>query len=196
LNFSVGTQTVLAETTSSTFTVVDVAITAAKTINTIQLYCCDGVGTATYDYVQIYAGNYILPNVVKMPTPQKLKDAVIGIPGMSGDLTQGLGSELLEVRMTCDLYLEHSTVTWKRPQGGVATDANKTDVLYELLHLSGINTAWTWLDLGDPAMQFKARLVEVSPNFEDEHLVDLVWREYRHGHANNETASERYGLSL
>lgn len=197
LNFTAGTQTLLSETASSTFTVVDVAITAAKTINTIQLYCCDGVGTVTYDFIQIYAGNYIIPNVAKMPTPQKLKDVIVGIPGMSGDVTQGLGSELLEVHMTCELDMEHSSVTWKRPQGGVATDANKTDALYELLHLSGINTAWTWLDLGDPAMQFKARLVEVVPSLEGEgNMVDLVFREYRHGHANSETASERYGLSL
>jgi hypothetical protein len=45
-------------------------------------------------------------------------------------------------------------------------------------------------------MQFKARLVEVSPSFEDERMVTLMFREYRHGHANSETTMERYGLNL
>lgn len=198
LGFDVGTQTVLAETASSTFTVVDVAVTAAKTINTITLYCCDGTGTVTYDFIQIYSGNYILPNVAQMTPPFTSKDVVVGMPSYSGDPSQGLGSHLLEVRMRCDLGMEPSVLTWKRPQtSGSKTDYNNSDALMELLQLCGISTAWTWLKLGSPAMQFKARIIEVNPDYAGESdTVELVWREYRHGNANNETAKERFGLSL
>jgi hypothetical protein len=196
LGFSAGVQTVLAESASTYFTVADVAITTAKTINTITLYACDGVGTVTYDFIEIYTGQYILPNVTEMNPPFALKDVVIKIPGMSGNPSQALGSNLVEVTMTCDLDMEPAALHWKRPQATGATDVNKTDILYETQHLEGINQPWVWLDLGDPAMQFKARLINISPIWGERGKVDLLWREYRHGNASGETTSERFGLSL
>ena len=199
------TQTILAESASSTFTVGSASITAAETLDHITLFCCDGVGTVTYDYVQVYAGTFVLPNCVQLDPPAKLKDVIIPIPGMSGDLSHALGSELLEVTMECDLDMEpwsgdvtDTKISWKRPQTtGTKTDANKTDVFYEQLHLSGINEAWTWLDIGAPTMQFKARLTEIHPSYSGEQgRVTLVWREYRHGSANSESTSERFGLGL
>lgn len=192
------TQTLLAETASSTWVVGDVAITTAKTIDHIYLYCCDGTGHVYYDFLQIYANNYILPNVVRMDLPSVLNAPVLPIPGFSGSKSQKLGSEI-QFTMTCDLDMEHSTVTWKRPQGDTATDSNNLDPLYELWHYMGCdnNYLWTWLSLGSPDMQFKAELVETRPSLSgEEGMVDLVWREYRHGNASDETYTERFGIGL
>jgi hypothetical protein len=199
LGFSSGTQTVLSESASPNglFTVVDVAITASKTINTITLYCCDGIGTVTYDFIQIYTGNYIIPIVTKMDPSAELKDAIIEIPGMSGNYTQGLGSGLKTVTMECLLDLEPAALTWKRPQTASSkTDANNTDVFDEIWHYMGINTAWTWLKLGYPAKQFKARLVKPQPSYAEDNVLTLAFREYRHGHANSESVIERFGMNL
>jgi hypothetical protein len=197
LGFSSGTQTVLAETVSTTFTVVDVAITDSKTINTITLYCCDGTGTVSYDFIQIYTGTYIIPVCTKLDPPFTLNDAVSEMPGRSGSSTQGLGSKSIEVSMDIDLDMEPVALTWKRPQTvSSKTDANNQDIFMEQLHLSGINQAFTWLDLGNPAMQFKARLVGVQPSYSKDARLTLLWREFRNGSATIESTIERFGLNL
>ena len=198
LGFSSGTQIVLAESASTTFTVVDVAITTAKTINTITLYACDGVGTVTYDFVEIYAGTYILPNCTLIEPPVMVNDAVTDIPERVGSDDQPLGSQSMEVTMEADLDMEPAALTWKRPQTTTPkTDYNNQDVLTELHHRGSFYENWTWLDLGNPAMQFKARLIKLRPSYSDEAgRVRMVWREYRHGSASGETASERFGLTL
>jgi len=193
------TGTLMSETASvGTFTVVECALAATKTLDHINLYICDATGTVTYDYVQVYTGTYTIPNVEQATQSLALKDSVLKVPGMSGNLTQNFGSDLLEVRFIHDLDMERASVTWKRPQSTTPkTDYNNTDMLDETLHEMGVSTDWVWLDLGVPAKQFKARLVEVNPDYQgDRHKVESVWREYRHGHANDETLSERYGLSL
>jgi hypothetical protein len=200
LGFSSGTQTVLAETASSTFTVVDVAITTAKTINTITLYACDGVGTVTYDFIEIYTGTYILPNCTLLEPPMMTNDAVIEIPGRVGSVDQVLGAQSMEVTMESDLDMEPAALTWRLPQATAPKSTsypNNQDVLTETHHRGSFYEGWTWLKLGKPAMQFKARLTELRPSYTGEQgKIRLVWREYRHGGASGETANERFGLTL
>lgn len=199
-----GTQTVLAETTSLTWTTATVSLTAGHTLDEVRLYICDATGHVYYDFWMIYGNEYILPNVVIMEEPLMVNDVQNVVAGRGGYKEQGLGSGSLEVTMECDLDMEPSALTWKRPQTTASTDANKTDALTELLHTSGgglhggivIGVPWVWLDLGDPAMQFKARLKKREPVYGESSRIRLTWGEYRHGTANNETASERYGLSL
>jgi hypothetical protein len=174
-------------------------IPTGKTIQQIYLWICDGVGEVRYDYIKFYKGTYTIPVVTKMPTPQKLKDVITEIPGMSGNFTDELGTDLLEVTMTCDLDLEPTSVLWKRPQTTGVDDYNNTDIFYETQHDSGREAAsvWTWLNLGNPAMQFKARLIDIQPDFSGgQGAITLLWREYRHGTAADESAIERYGLNL
>jgi hypothetical protein len=192
------TQTVLAETGSPyVFTVGTATLTAIKLLDHISLYCCDGVGTVTYDFIEVYTGTYILPNVIHMSPPLILQEAVITVPSRFGSINQALGSASMEIRMTCDLDMEHTDLKWKRAQTGASTDHNNIDILLETAHRGGNAVSWVWLDLGDPTMQFKARLVEVNPAYsEGGNTVELVWREYRHGTAGNETTSERFGLNL
>lgn len=205
--FSSGSQTVMAEASSATFLTVECALTTSKTLDHINLYCCDGTGTVTYDFVQIYSGTYIIPVVTKLDPPFILNDAISEMPSRSGSSTQGLGSKSVEVNMEVDLDMETASftgstqtggLTWKRPQSSTSkTDANNQDVFMEQLHLGGINQAFTWLKLGNPAMQFKARLEQVSPSYSGESgKIMLTWREYRNGSAINETTVERFGLNL
>ncbi len=150
--------------------------------------------------MQICGGTYTLPNVVNINQPLLSTDALLKVPHRAGVLAQPLGTGSLEISMTCDLDMEPQSLTWKRPQASTPkTDVNNADILYEQAHLGGSNiqNLWCWLDLDDPAMQFKARLVEVAPEYSmDEGLVRLKWREYRHGTASSESTSERFGLSL
>jgi hypothetical protein len=199
LTFSdASTQTVLAESVSGTFTMGTETITTGKTVDHITLYACDGVGTVTYDFVEIYTGSYILPNCTVIEPPVMVNDALIEIPGRVGSVNQVLGSQSMEVTMECDLDMEPAALTWKRPQTTAGkTDVNNQDVLLELHHRGSFYENWTWLDIGNPAMQFKARLIEMHPSYTGESgKVRLKWREYRHGGASGETASERFGLSL
>jgi hypothetical protein len=192
------TAQVMAETASATFTTVVCGITASKTTDHINLYCCDGVGTVTYDFVEIFSDIYVLPNCTMLEPPVMVNDAVIEIPGRVGSVNQVLGSQSMEVTMECDLDMEPAALTWKRPQTTTPkTDVNNQDVLLETHHRGSFYEDWTWLDLGEPAMQFKARLIEMRPSYSSEQgKLRLVWREYRHGSASGETANERFGLSL
>jgi hypothetical protein len=152
-----------------------------------------------------------------MDIPGALKAPELEIPSFSGTKSQKLGSKM-QLTMTCDLDIEPGVkadteseryidsnremiaCTWKRPQtSNTKTDENNIDIFLELLHLGGsdIDYPWTWLKLGDPDMQFKAELIEVRPSLTgEEGMIDLVWREYRHGNASDETYKERFGIGL
>jgi len=201
LEFSDATgQFLMDATASSTWTTQEVAINTAKTVDHIRLYCSTGAGHVYYDFVQIYAGNYILPVVTRMDQPTLVNDAILEVPSRVGSIAQPLGMESMEVTMECDLDVFPSGCRWRRVQDGSSeTDYNNTDALYETLHYgaSNIQAPWVWLDLGTPAMQFKARLVEIRPSLVGVgNKVELLWREYRSGSAANESPTERWGYSL
>ena len=189
------TQTVLSETASSTFTTATVTLTTAKTLQYFALYQCDNTGTVEYDFIQVYKATYILPNATALNSNFTLNDALLDDNGQ-GEITQPAGSHLREVRVTCDLKMEPTAVTWKRPQATTPkTDYNNEDVLKELWHYGGDTHLWHWFDLGDPTDQFKARLVELQITADGEvYQAEMLWREYRHG--GQETLTERFGLSL
>lgn len=200
------TQTVLSETASTSWTVGSVTISFgdADTLSYIRLYACDGAGAVDYDFIQIYKSNYILPNVVELEPPAMVEDALIQIPGMSGEVTQIMGNKLMEITMVCDLDMEPSGLSWKLPQSGTPkTTYNNIDVLLDNCMEGGQTNAqgshpWEWLDLGSPTIQMKARLVEMRPSYKgDSSLVTLKFREYRLGGANGvESITERYMLNM
>jgi hypothetical protein len=186
------TQTVLSETAGSTWTTGSATVTTAKTINYVRLYGCDGAGTTTYDFVQIYMANYILPNTISMDQRFTSNDAYIGVPGRQGEVTQALGTQLLEVRMVHDTDVEATTLLWQRPQTTGASDTFNTQCIEELWHYGGDTVLWRWLNIGDK--QFKARLEEIHTAYNgQDNLVECVWREYRHG--GQETFAERFTVT-
>jgi hypothetical protein len=191
-------ETVMAETASvGAYTTVVGGITTGKTIDHINLYICDGTGTVTYDFFEIFTDIYTMPNCTLLEPPIMINDAIIDVPGRVGSVDQSLGSQSMEIVTEHDLDID-SSYTWKRPQQSTPkTDFNNQDILLELHHRGSFYENWTWLNLGNPAMQFKARLVEMRPSYTGEAgKLRLVWREYRHGNASEETVTERFGLSL
>ena len=194
------TSTALSETASSTFTMGTASLTAAKTVDHIILYACDGVGTVTYDFVEFYAGTYILPTCTMLEPPIMVNDVTKDIPGRMGGFTSSLGGKILEVTMEADLDMEPAALTWRIPQTSSSKSSdfpNKQDLLFYTAHRMGFYELWTWLKLESPDMQFKARLVDVSPSYTGEQgKIRLVWHEYRHGSASGETSTERFGNTL
>jgi hypothetical protein len=191
-------ETLLSAVSSATWTVANITLTGGNMLDHFTIHNASHAGTAYVDFIEIYTGTYILPNCTVIEPPVMVNDALIDIPGRVGSVNQVLGSQSMEVTMEADLDMEPAALTWKRPQTTAGkTDANNQDVLLELNHRGSFYENWTWLDIGNPAMQFKARLIEMHPSYTGEAgKVRLVWREYRHGGASGETASERFGLSL
>jgi hypothetical protein len=171
------TQTVLAETNNQTFGYTSVALTAAKTVDHVTLYATTAAGTVYYDFVEIYEGDYILPNCTKLTPPNILRDATLKPFGMIGAHTQAGGAELKTVTMSCDLDVEGATITWKRPQTGSPTDKTNTEVFELIAHEEAKSVSWHWLNYGTGAM--KARLTQFTPNFFGDNTLELEWTEYR-----------------
>jgi hypothetical protein len=196
---NVGDITGMTALTSTTWTTVDAALPTGTT-NLVTLYnktlTGNGLGTVTYDFVQIYKGNYVFPNTVSLTKSFSVFDALIPVPGRMGDITQSLGTHLVEIRSVHNLNMEFDTVRWTLPQATGTTSYDNEDVLLELLHYGGNTHLWHWLDLGAPTQQFKVRLVELQTSYEGGgDTAECLWREYRHGSAS-ETVSERFGLTL
>lgn len=185
---STGTQTVLAATNSTTFTVVEVALvpaTVGTTIQTVSLYATTATGTVYYDFVEIYDNNYILPNCTKLSPPQRLRDAWIIINGKISNSAQALGADSVEISMTCDLDCEGTETstgvtlpTWKRPQL-ITTKTDQTQLLVfdKIMYEEAKNVPWHWLNWGTGAC--KVRLTEMTPNFYGDNTLELKWTEYR-----------------
>jgi hypothetical protein len=196
------TQTVLNDTTSTTYQVAKVTLTAGKTLNYIRLYANGATGNVFYDYVLVCKGTYILPNLTALTPSTMLNDANIPIPGRAGTETQGLGMGDYEATLTCDLDVEPTALTWKRPQTTTPkTDYNNIDVLEEI-HVKHadpvLNEPWQWITVDEK--QFKARITRLNPDYNgDNNTVSFVVREVRVSGAledSHESITERYGKNL
>jgi len=195
-----GTQTVLSETSNTSWTVGTATLaagTVGTTINTINLYNCDATGHVYYDFIQLYKGDFIFPNVMEMDWENSTNNPTIDYPGMGGQLTQFLGNKLLDVNMKCDLDHEPSALTWKRPQTTTPkSDYNNSDIFLENINADSLST-WEWLDLGDPTIQMKATLERPHVySLGGKRTIELLFHEYRSRSAFDiETYIERYNLS-
>jgi hypothetical protein len=170
-------QLILDNTSSITLTVGTATITAAKIVANVRLYANSAAGQVYYDFVEIYEGDYILPNCTKLTPPNILRDATLKPFGMLGAHTQAGGSELKTVSMSCDLDAEGAVVTWKRPQTGSPTDKTKTEVFELIAYEEAKSVPWHWLNWGSGAM--KVRLTQFTPNYFGDNTLDLEWTEYR-----------------
>jgi len=191
------TQTLMALINSATFDVEDVAVTAGKIIDHIRLYANGATGHVYYDFIEIYKGNYTFPNCIDLKPPHlTLADANLMPFGSVGSRTQNGGALDAEIRFTCDLDMEPTALTWKRPQVITSkTDYNNKDILEELHQSNATTELWHWLNYGEG--QIKTRLVDVSPDYSsDGHRVVLTFREYCHGSKAGETYVQRFGLDL
>jgi hypothetical protein len=172
-------QTALSETSASTWTLSTVAIDFDDSDSLIgfKIYQCDGVGSVYVDFLQVYKGTYTFPNVIELTPPSATKDVIIPIPGMYGNVTQEMGAELVETEIVCDLDMEPSGLSWKRPQTTTKTDDNNIDCFTDI-NLG--SSSWEWLNIGNPTYMFRVRLYRVEPNYNgDSSLVKLFFREFQ-----------------
>lgn len=142
-------------------------------------------------------GTFIFPNVTHLSPPFTSDDAWLKPIGYSGGLTQALGSEPLNIEITCDLDFSPSALTWLRPQTtAVKTDAVPYQIFTDILHNEGITQDYHTLTLSTSGPSLKVRLVSMTPDLSSEsNKVVLHFREYREDSASDETITQRFGFS-
>jgi len=94
-------------------------------------------------------GTFIFPNVARMSPPTKIDLIPSMIPGRIGRMSQSLGMPDMQISMTCDLDIEHSDLTWMRPQTALPkTDKVPWQVFLDMQFNSQIDQEYQTLNLG------------------------------------------------
>lgn len=194
LVFTDGTQTILDESYSTSWTVASGDITSGKTIDKIQLYAedegDDGTFYVYYDFVLLYKNTFTFPNTAYgldfTPPPRY---ALLQPPSKVTDTQQNLGSRSATVRIGCDL----DQGDWTR--SGDYVDA---EVFLDIAHNSS-SEPWQWYD--DGKRRFKVSLEDpviryLNNGSTTERRLELLLREYSLGDKSVETYVERFGLNL
>jgi len=185
------TQTVLAETSSTTWKTFTTTITATKTIDHIRLHADQATGTVEYDFILIHQATFTFPTnqpetMTFEPCPPRL--AFLDVPGRSGDIDQGLATHSGMYTLYCNLDVG----TWKRAANPV--DTINGEVFIQIAHQSKTDP-WQWFD--NEYEQLKVKLVSCQfTRRGNEHYVMVTLKEYRLGSAYAETWYDRYGLKL
>lgn len=193
LEFSdASTQTVLAETAASTFSVGTATITAAKTLDHIHLYCCDGTGDVYYDYVQIYKGDFTFPNVVNLIFTPSSRNLNLDIPMRVPSETQNLGADPASIELMCDIDLQQYNVT-DNPTGVKWTrtgDVEAGDVFLDVAHNQSVLGPWQYLAWGDKGC--RVTLDEPQFNYGRDGMLRLLFHEFSDTNKANEYYYQRW----
>jgi len=138
-------------------------------------------------------GTYTFPNVTDISYPNVNNDIFVKVPGRVGERLQRLGSNSLEVRITCDLDFNPRLKTWKRPQTtSPKTDTIEFQVFLDIMH-NALSQTYQTLDLGWGS--FKVRLVDMQPTAgADNNEVTLNFKEYVAANASGDAYTTRYGI--
>jgi len=108
-------------------------------------------------------GTFILPNVTYLSPPIKVNNIRLMPSGRMGNILQKLGMPDFAIIMRCDLDVEHSDLTWKRPQTALPkTDRLPWQVFYDAAFNGQIDQLYQTLDLGWGGT-LKVTLEEVTP---------------------------------
>ena len=185
------TFTTLGFSTGWKTTIID--LTAAKEVNSIQLWADDNPDTAEsygahyvmFDFI-LACGLFTFPNCaggLRFTPPSR--HVASPIPTRLCDVTQFLGTDSATVESTSNLDIGN----WKR-----STDSVNGDVFLDIAHNS-YKEPFQWLDTGTE--RFKVTLDR--PVFRREvngsktsHMLDLTFREFRRSNGNLETFRERF----
>lgn len=187
------TQTVLAETASSTWTVGDVALTADKTLDHVSLYCCDGVGTVLYDFVQIYKGNFTFPNVVELDFTPSSRNTMLSVPGRVPGIIQNMGADNASIEMLCDLDMETSTTDGVAGCWARTGDTDNGQIFLDVAHEQSDSTPWEWLVWGNKAC--KVTLDTPQFNYKDANMVRLSFKENSNLNTSGDSSAERWNIT-
>jgi hypothetical protein len=186
------TQQVLADSSSSTFTVGSTTLTAAKTLDHIRLFADHATGDVWYDFVLVCQGLFTFPNAAYDITGTIPNRTIfLPIPMRQTDVTQQLGSGNMEFQIGCDMTLGD----WTR-----ATDAVNGQVFYDIAG-EAPSEPWQWFDSEREQMKVTLeppRFTRAASNTGLMDRLDLMLREYRLSDGDNvlETYATRWGLDL
>lgn len=187
-----GSEYILTSGSSSTWKTITLTLTTAKTLDYFEMWVMDATGHLYVDFIQIYKGDFALPNTrygQSLILPGRY--GKLNPVGMAGQYTQNLGTDLAEFQCICDLDIGN----WKRA-GDVIDGEVFADILHNILFAD-----WVWLDTGDDVAQFKASLDKpefhrVTQESLSQRELHLLFFEYRRSSADAETYVERWGLNL
>lgn len=103
--FTAGSQTVLAESSSTSLTTGTVTITPDKTIDHVRLYANQATGTVWYDFAlicqNIFTFPFVRPGGVRLRIPDA--DVSIGFPGRVGDVKHYVGEDSPIIEITGEM---------------------------------------------------------------------------------------------
>jgi hypothetical protein len=186
------TQEVLADASSTTFTVGSATITTAKTLDHIRLHADHAVGHVYYDYVLVYKADWTLPNAaydINGEIPVTVVD--LPVPVRHTDPSQNLGSGNMPYRLGCDMTIGD----WTR-----VGDTVNGQVFYDI---AGNSTTepWQWFDSEREQMKVTLRppvFTRGSTGMGLMDRLDVFLNEYRRSDAGNSLESyvTRWGLDL
>ena len=199
LDFTAGTQIILDNAYSTTWTTVTGAITPAKTIDKIRFYADDDGTNGTfyvyYDFLLLHKGIFTWPycDNVNFISPNRINK--LGVPGRVGDITQYGGSESASVHVTGTMdtgtgwYDEVDTI-------------KPGSYLYKVVHDMRTDP-WQWFTSDVCNMKTSVDRFEIGQIKDSgvQRVYDLLLSEYRHGTAvvdgvlpEGERYYERFGL--
>ena len=182
------TQTVLAESSSTTWKIATATLTLSGQIDHITLYVKGTTGTVYYDFVLICKGQFTFPfisgQVSLDATPRNID---VPISGKVGDHSQNLGSPGCPIHLSGEI---NSSTLWKDDLGIVG------GVLYDISHNS-YHEPWQWFTSDEGNMKVKLAsgpLLSQVFNVNAVRTFDMILKEYRGRCGSNETYAERFGL--
>jgi hypothetical protein len=149
--------------------------------------------TLTYSTIAGGPYTFIFPNVIKCTLPNINNDLFMQIPGRLGNIPQSLGSESMEIQLTCDLSMEHTNLTWKRSQTGAKTDAVNFQVFLDIMHSAAQTQPYMILTLDWGS--FNVRLTRMEPSFDGESShITFTFKEYNDTEADSNYKT-RWGIT-
>jgi hypothetical protein len=151
--------------------------------------------TPSLTYSTIAGGPYtfIFPNVTNITLPNINNDVYLLMPSRLGNYPQALGSESMELQLTCDLDMEPHDLTWLRPQTATPkTDAVNFQVFLDIMHSAAqtepymiLTLDWGW---------FNVRLTKMEPGYDgNANTITLTFKEYNDTEADTNYKT-RWGI--
>jgi hypothetical protein len=183
------TQTILSNGTATTLVVGTALINTAKTIEFIEISNSGGVGHVFCDFLQVYAGDFVFPNVESVKPSPPIRDASLEVPGMIGTTLQPMGAPSATVDIKCCLSMGN----WQTPNTSFAIPGS---IFWTISQNLAQGQLWHWLDCGDFAMRVRYKGQTPAFSYEpDLDTVNLTFIEGGSGSRNTETEAERFNLT-
>jgi hypothetical protein len=150
------------------------------------------VPSLTYSTIAGGPYTFIFPNCLKISLPNINNDLFMQMPGRLGNIPQALGSESMELQLTCDLDMEPHGLTWKRSQTGVKTDSVNFQVFLDIMHSAAQSEPYMILTLDWGS--FNVRLTKMEPGYDgDANTMTLTFKEYNDTEADTNYKT-RWGI--